>query len=95
MVINTNKTVCMTLGPQKRLIKFKYSSLTVNGVYLKSVQSHNLLGIYLDKHLTYYLCKKVSIKSICLKKNHLYLSLEMKKPFDTGYIPIMEYGCTI
>lgn len=57
----------MTLGPL-RLIKFKDLSLKVNGVlYLKSVQSHKQLGIYLDRKFTWsvhidYLCKKENIK---------------------------------
>ena len=42
MAINTSKTVCMTIGPQRRLSKLIELSLSVQGITLQSVETHRL-----------------------------------------------------
>ena len=72
MAINPSKTVCMTIGPQRKLSKLIELSLSVQGFTLQSVETQRLLGIHLDKTLTWNihidkLCKQVNIKINLLK----------------------------
>ena len=66
MAINPSKTVCMTIGPQRKLSKLIELSLSVQSITLQSVETHRLLGVHLDKNLTWNihinkLCKQVNI----------------------------------
>jgi len=72
MAINPSKIVCMTIGQQRRLSKLIELSLSVQGITLQSVKTHRLLGVHLDKNLTWNihidkLCKQVNIKINLLK----------------------------
>jgi len=102
MAINPSKTVCMTIGPQRKLSKLNKLSLSVEGITLQSVETHRLLGVHLDKNLTWNihidkLCKQVNIKINLLKRITHFLTLDnMKKVFYTGYISsIIEYACIV
>ena len=102
MAINPCITVCMTIGPQRKLSKLIELSLSVQGITLQSVETHRLLGVNLDKNLTWNihvdkLCKQVNIKINLLKRISHFLTLDnMKKVFDTGYISsIIEYACIV
>ena len=66
MAINLSKTVCMTIGTQRKLSKLIELYLSVQGITLQSVETHRLLGVHLDKNLTWnihfdILCKQVNI----------------------------------
>ena len=52
MAINLSKTVCMTIGTQRKLSKLNELSLSVQGITLQSVETHRLLGANLDKNMT-------------------------------------------
>ena len=85
--------------PTKKLIEL---SLSVQGITLQSVETHRLLGVHLDKNLTWNIhidkiCKQVNIKINLLKRISHFLTLDnMKKVFYTGYISsIIEYACTV
>jgi len=101
MAIDPSKTVCMTIGPQRKLSKLIELSLSVQGITLQSVETHRLLGVHLDKNLTWNihidkLCKQVNIKINLLKRISHFLTLDMKKVFYTGYISsIIEYACIV
>ena len=94
MAVNPSKTVCMTIGPQRKLSKLIKLSLSVQGITLQSVETHRLLGVHLDKNLTWNirfdkLCKQVNVKINIL-------ILDMKKVFYTGYISsIIDYTCIV
>ena len=53
MAINLSKTVCMTIGTQRKLSKLIELYLSVQGITLQSVETHRLLGVHLDKNLTW------------------------------------------
>ena len=100
--INPSKTVCMTIGPQRKLSKLIELSLSVQGITLQSVETHRLLAVHLDKNLTWNihidkLCKQVNIKINLLKRiSHFFLTLYMKKVFYAVYFSsIMEYACIV
>ena len=101
MAINPCITVCMTIGPQRKLSKLIELSLSVQGITLQSVETHRLLGVNLDKNLTWNIhideiCKQVNIKISLLKRISHFLILDMKKVFYTGYISsIIEYACIV
>ena len=84
--------------PTKKLIEL---SLSVQGITLQSVETHRLLGVNLDKNLTWNIhideiCKQVNIKISLLKRISHFLILDMKKVFYTGYISsVIEYTCII
>ena len=52
MAINLSKTVCMTIGTQRKLSKLIELYLSVQGITLQSVETHRLLGANLDKNMT-------------------------------------------
>ena len=86
MTINPSKTVYMTIGTHRKLSKRIELSLSVQGTTLQSVEIHRLLGIHLDKALTWdihinTLCKQVNIKINLLKRISHFLTLDMKKVF--------------
>ena len=47
--INPSKTVCMTIGPERKLSKLIELSLSVQGITLQSIETHRLLAVHLDK----------------------------------------------
>ena len=92
MAIDPSKTVCMTIVPQRKLSKLIELSLSVQGITLQSVETHRLLGVHLDKNLTWNihidkLCKQVNIKINLLKRISHFLTLDIRNVFYTGYIP--------
>jgi len=73
MAINPSKTVCMTIGPERKFSKLIELYLSVQCITLQSVKTHRLLGVHLDKNLTWIihidkLCKQVNIKINLLKR---------------------------
>ena len=101
MAINPSKTVCKTIGPQRKLSKHIELSLSIQCITLQSVETHKLLGVHLDKNLTWNihidkLCKQVNIKINLLKRFSHFLTLDMEKVFYSGYIStIIEYACIV
>jgi len=61
MAINASKTVCMTIGPERKLSKLIELSLSVQCITLQSVKTHSILGVHLDKHLTW----NIHIDKLC------------------------------
>jgi len=46
MATNPSKTVCMTIGPQRKLSKLNELSLSVQSITLQSVETQRLLGVH-------------------------------------------------
>ena len=86
MAIHPSKTVCMTIGPERKLSKLIELSLSVQCITLQSVETHRILGVHLDKNLTWNihidkLCKLVNIKINLLKRISHFLTLDRRKCF--------------
>ena len=61
MAINPSNTVCMTIGPQRKLSKHIELSLSIQCITLQSVETQKLLGVHLDKNLTW----NIHIDKLC------------------------------
>jgi len=86
MAVNPSKTVCMTIGTQRKLSKLIELSLSVQGITLQSVETHVVLGVHLHKNLTWNIhvdkvCKQVNIKINLLKRISHFLTLDRRKCF--------------
>ena len=101
MAINPSKTTCMTIGSRNKLNGLKELQLSVDDINIVNVESQKILGIHIDKHLTWKThvdktCKKLVSKLFLLKRIKYYLTYEMKQLFYNAYLtPIMDYGCVV
>ena len=99
MLIHPNKTKCMIFSSAKKSANTLL--LKINNIVIDQVEHHNLLGITVDKHLTWKLhinnvCRKLNSKLALLKRIKPYLNYETMKLFYNSYIlPHMDYCCTI
>ena len=99
MAINPKKTTCMILCTRHSSKMNTKLNLTIGGHAIQNVTTQKLLGVVIDKCLTWkphidMICSKLSSKLFLLRRIENYLSLDMKKMFYTGYItPIYDYGC--
>ena len=72
--------------PQRKLSKLIELSLSVQGITVQSVETHRLLGVHLDKNLTWNihidtLCTQMNIKINLLKRISHFLTLDRRKCF--------------
>ena len=101
MAINPTKTTCMILGSKQKLSCIEDLNLHVNNNRITNVESQKLLGVYIDKNLTWKLhidktCKKLVSKLFLLKRIQYFLTPDVKQLFYNAYItPIFDYGCVI
>ena len=98
MVVNPTKTKCMLIGPKNKFIYCKLD-LRINNVPIENVESHKILGVHVDKHLSWAVhidktCTKMNSKIALLKRISIYLTFEMKQLFYSSYIlPCFDYCC--
>ena len=52
MLVNPNKTKCMLIGPKHKLHSINLE-LKINDVCTELVESHKILGVHVDKHLSW------------------------------------------
>ena len=67
LILNISKSSLLTFGTRQRLKHFSYTPVVLNGSPINYVDEFKLLGIYIDKHLTFdkhisYLVKRISPK---------------------------------
>ena len=99
MAINPAKTTCMIIGSRQKLKFTKDLTLFVESAQIANVQSQKLLGIHIDKSLTWKIhidktCTKLVSKLFLLKRIQYFLTSDMKQLFYNAYItPIFDYGC--
>jgi len=91
----------MVLGSKQKLRGENHLTLKVNDSVLANVNSQNVLGVYIDCHLSWrthidFVCKNLNNKIILLKHIYYYLTDEMKQMFNNAYlVPIFDYCITI
>ena len=101
MAINPTKTTCIIIGSKQKLSCIEDLNLYVNNNRITNVESQKLLGVYIDKNLTWKLhidktCKKLVSKLFLLKRIQYFLTPDVKQLFYNAYItPIFDYGCVI
>ena len=97
--INYIKSTYMLLGAKRRLQDTYELFLNVDDEKIEKVSKQKLLGIFIDKHLTWtphidYLCKLISSKISLLKQLSSYVPKHIQKIFYQRYIlPLIDYGC--
>ena len=84
--------------------KFKLTrplSLFINNICIENVIVQKVLGVYIDKTLSWQMqitsvCRKINIKIALLKRIIYFLTDEMKRMFYNAYIvPCFDYCCSI
>ena len=92
LILNISKSSLLTVGTMQRLKHFSYTPVVLNGSPINYVDEFKLLGIYIDKYLTFdkhisYLVKRISPKIGILHR--LRHTLDTKSLL-TIYIAIMQ-----
>lgn len=101
MSINPSKTTCMLIGSPFKINHSNKLELTINSTILENKDFHNVLGVLVDKYLSWkyhieYVCRKLNSKIALLKGIINYLTEDMKQMFYNAYIlPILDYCCII
>ena len=97
------KTKCMVVGTRARLQSqhFKCLDLTISDTPIEQVEEHKLLGLLIDKHLTWqshlaYICAKVAQRLALLRRIKSFLSTDDRLIFYRAMVArLYEYGCII
>ncbi len=98
MILNENKTTCMTIGTWQRLSNSSELKLHIGHSAVKTTTSQKLIGIHIDKNLHWnihidYLCSVISSKISLLRQLSHYIPQHAQKTFYQSYIlPLIDYG---
>ena len=103
MSLNVQKTKCMYVSArQKRQkMKNKFQPLLLNNRIVEEVDSHKILGVTIDKSLTWTdhimsLGKRLARRLLQLSKIKHFLNNHSRKLFFCGHIlPIIDYASTM
>ena len=87
LLVNPNKTKCMLIGPKHKLNSINLE-LKINDACIELVESHKIVGVHVDKHLSWNIhidktCTAINNKNNLLKRILTYLAMEMKYYFTT------------
>ena len=100
MLVNPNKTKCKLIGPKHKLNSINLE-LKINDGCIELVKSHKILGVHVDKHLSWNIyidktCTAINNKINLFKRISTFLTMEMKQLFYNSYIlPFFDYCCTV
>ena len=100
MHIHYQKSSCMTIGTRQRLDGTDHLDIKADNIRERYVSNQKLLGLHIDDNLNWNthidnLCKAVSSKISLLRQLAEYVSLQIQKQFDQGYIlplHVLDYG---
>ena len=103
MSLNAVKTKCMFVCARQKRQKMKYPfpPLFIENKEIEQVDSHKILGVMIDKNLTWsehttYLGKNISKKVFQLRKiKHLLDKRSRKLFFDGHILSLVDYGSSI
>ena len=96
--LNYNKTTCMVLESRPRLKECRQLNLQADNTNIQNVNAQKLLGLYVDKQLSWsdhidHLCSVISSKISLLKQLAEYIPTDAQKRFYQGFIlPLIDYG---
>ena len=101
MIVNIVKTSTMTAGTRQILNHNDALEMYMDGELLLAVDNQKLLGVVIDKHLTF----DIQIDNVCLNITHRITLLKLlskyidKTSLNTYYnsyiLPLFDYGCMI
>ena len=102
MVINASKTKTMIIGSRQRLstLGTNVLSIDINDMTLQDTSCEKMLGVIIDKELTWHdhvdnVCKIVNSKLALLRRIKPFIDTTTRISFYNGYIlPILDY-CSI
>lgn len=101
MFINLKKTLCMLLGTRQKLLQVDKIKLILENEIIEMVDSHKLLGLIIDKHLSWdkqidAVCLNITRKISLLKLLSKYIDKTSMNTYYNSYIlPIFDFGCLI
>ena len=86
MKIHIGKTTCMLVGSKPRLNMSHNLNIQIENNSIQTVSKQKLLGIYIDKNLTWsthidHLCSIIASKISILRQLSEYVSVETQKFF--------------
>ena len=103
MSLNSKKTKCMYVSARQKRQKMKshFKPLYIGQNPVEEVNSHRILGVIIDRDLSWYehtsnLVKKLSIKLFQLSQIKHFLDVHSRKLFFFAHIvPIVDYASTL
>ena len=101
MFINLKKTFCMLLGTRQKLIQADKIEIMLESEIIEMVDSHKLLGVIIDKHLSWdkqidTVCLNITRKITLLKLLSKYIDKSSMNTYYNSYIlPIFDFGCLV
>ena len=101
MFINLKKTFCMLLGTRQKLIQADKIEIMLESEIIEMVDSHKLLGVIIDKHLSWdkqidTVCLNITRKISLLKLLSKYIDkASMNACYNSYILPIFDFGCLV
>ena len=103
MTLNSQKTKCMYVSARQKRQKMEsyFKPLYIDQNPVVEVHSHRILGVVIDRDLSWYehtssLVKRLSIKLFQLSKIKKFLDIHSRKLFFSAHIiPIIDYASTL
>lgn len=102
MILNADKTECMLLGTRQKLQRASPNfCVHGNNCIVTPVQTHKLLGLYVDSNLTWNahvtkLCSKLRSRLYLFNQVKRLMPLRARKLYFSGMVqPLIDYGCVI
>ena len=101
MFENLKKTLCMLLGTRQKLLQADTIAIMLESEIIEMVESHKLLGVIIDKHLSWEkqidtVCLNITRKISLLKLLSKYIYKASMNTYYNSYIlPIFDFGCLI
>lgn len=103
MALNSQKTKCMYVSARQKRQKMQscFRPLYIGQNVVEEVNSHKILGVVIDRDLSWYehtssLVKRLSVKLFQLSKIKHFLDVHSRKLFFFAHIvPIVDYASTL
>ena len=90
MFVNLTKTSSMSIGSRQNLSNTDELSITIDNEDISNVENQKLLGIFIDKTLSW----DKQIDSVCLNITRRITLLKLLY-YNSYILPIFDYGCMI
>ena len=98
MALNPKKSTCMLIGTIHSTKHSSNISITIDDSHIECVDHQKILGVYIDRNLTWSIqtekvYKKVNSQLALLRRIKPYLNQDMRELYYNAYVqPIFDYG---